>query len=198
MHTSSIYPPKKRIDRDAITWKIQGDLRRFERGTPCIFQVVVSQSIRSILKPSSHSSQTVGDGSFAATACDLWERIKNYVADCPRSSPTIGDAVAGNKKVCFLRSSPTATCLKNLWEMSKSCFFLNKQRNNQLKFDRNHELYVKRGHFVPWRKISKHIGCHLRRSPMYENFQRLSCIRDWRLSAISVADRRWQFAMNEN
>ena len=40
------------------------------------------------------------------------------------------------------RSSPTATYLKNLWEMSKSCFFLNKQGNNQLKFDRNHELYV--------------------------------------------------------
>jgi hypothetical protein len=55
------------------------------------------------------------------------------------------------------RSSPTATCLKNLWEMSKSCFFLNKQGNNQLKFDRNHELYVERGHFVPWWEISKHI-----------------------------------------
>ena len=60
---------------------------------------------------------------------------------------------------------------KSMRNEYKSCFFLNKQGNNQLKFDRNHELYVERGHFVPWWDISKHIGCHLQRSPMYENFR---------------------------
>jgi hypothetical protein len=102
--------------------------------------------------------------------------------------------------------------LKNLWEMSKSCFFLNKQINNQLKFDRNHELYVKRGQFVPWRKISKHIGCHLRRSPMYENFQRLVHSRlatigdkrrrssvtvcdEWELGFIRLYLSCWQFTV---
>jgi hypothetical protein len=92
------------------------------------------------------------------------------------------------------RSSLTATCLKNLWEMSKSCFFLNKQGNNQLKFDRNHELTLNGATVVPWWEISKHIGCHLRRSPMYENFRAFAIGDKRRESSVTVCDE-WELGL---